>query len=720
MGLRRWTAVALLLAAGVAGWVARGLEVDNRLERWLGKGGKDAEVYAAFRLDFGSDEFLLAMISGGQFFAPEVLDLMLEATERMEVIPGVVQVRGIPTVYRDLFGAEDPEALAEELGSTPFYRGLFISEDGELAGLLLGVEPGDDPEDRRRIVRSAREALQPLVEVGRGVKIVGSTALIVALDEVSKSEARRTLPVALAGSLLVLALMLRSIRAMVVTALSALLSVVLTLGVAAVAGVDLNMVTTALPPLLWVLALSNSIHIMRRYQELRIDRDLGAALRGALSETTRACTLAAVTTAAGFASLAVAGMAPIRELGLLAAVGILLSLVVNLTVGPMFIELLRVPPFRRHLRATGISWTWGWRTRPRLVLAISAVLVILALAVIPSIRVESDPVEFLPEDHPTTRAYRSLDGRLGGFYTLELVLHAPDAWYAPGVWPTLEAVSKEIAGSQIVSRVVSPVDLLSKLNHWENDFDPSAYHPPSTRAAAEDLLAALGDGENSVLRELVLDDDRTVRLSAMVNEMEELRFLALVDEARQIVDELPSGWDGHVTGQVLQLVVAQQMLVATQLQSLGLALLLVFGIIALGLRSWRLTATAIVPNLVPILVAFSLMAVLRLPLDAATVMVASIALGIAVDNTVHVLENVRRRQARGLPATEATEQTLRDIGPAMAATTATACAGFLALCTSDFVPIRAFGFLAAAAMVAAFAADALLLPAILVVRGERA
>jgi predicted RND superfamily exporter protein len=719
MPVRRVLAVLLVAASLIAAWQVRRVSVDNRLERWLGEGGEGAAVYEQFRRDFGSDEFLLAVVGGGFFFTPDTLELLLSCAESLEAVPGVVEVRGIPILYRDLFGAEDPEALAEEMTSTPFYRGLFISADGELAGLLLEIDPADEPAARRRIVHAVREAVLPLRESGREVRLVGSTALIVALDEVSAREARRTIPIALAGSLLMLALMLRSARAMVATAASALLAVLLTLGLAVAAGISFNMVSTALPPLLWVLALSNSIHIMRRYQDLRIDDTQERALAQALAETTRPCILAAVTTAAGFASLTVSVMAPVRELGWLAALGILLALAINLTVTPLLVELLRVPAFRRHLGTIGGSWGWGWRRHPRVILAIVTVLVLAAAASVPAIRVESDPVAFLPENHSTTQDFRSLDGRLGGFHTLEVLLVAPGPWYAPGSWPVLERVTNRLAASPIVTRVLSPVDVLAKLNHWQGGFEPGSYRPPETREDAADVIAAAGDEGRRALSRLVLADGRTVRLSALVNETGEERFLELVDEAWRALEELPVGWTARVTGQVLLLVEAQQALVATQLESLGLALLLVFATIAAGLGSWRLTATAVPPNLIPILAAFAAMAVLRLPLDAGTVMVASIALGIAVDNTVHVLENVRRRLADGAPVADATAATLRTIGPALAATTATAAAGFLALATSEFVPIRDFGILATVAMMAALAADVLVLPSILMVTGRR-
>jgi predicted RND superfamily exporter protein len=190
----------------------------------------------------------------------------------------------------------------------------------------------------------------------------------------------------------------------------------------------------------------------------------------------------------------------------------------------------------------------------------------------------------------------------------------------------------------------------------------------------------------------------------------------LVETIRGLLDTLPPSWSATITGQVLLLVDAQQTLVATQVESLALASLLIFAVIALGLRSWRLTATAVLPNLFPVLGVFALMVLLRLPLDAATVMVASIALGIAVDNTVHILEHVRSRRAAGVPQEQAIADTLCEIGPAMVATTATACVGFLTLCLSAFIPIRDFGLLASVTMLVALVADTLLLPAILMVR----
>jgi predicted RND superfamily exporter protein len=478
------------------------------------------------------------------------------------------------------------------------------------------------------------------------------------------------------------------------------------------------MITSALPPLLWVLALGNIVHLLTRHARARAAAGPVAAAEQAVAATWRPCTLAALTTAAGFASLLAAPMQPVRELGALAAAGILVSLAVNLSLGPLLLVLLRVPGSRLGPRSER-PLAWPALTRPVTVLAVAVVFLVLCAAAVPRIRVASDPLTFLPPDHSTVQAYRAVEGRIGGFYTLEVMLQLDHPFWEPEQVALLERLGDQLAASPIVARVLGPLDLVRQLAFWEGGLDPAHYRVPAEPAETAALIAGLDVEGRAILATLVTPDGRTARLSAVVDEMDEGRFLELVGQAEAALAELPDGTTGAVTGQVLQLVEAQQALVSTQLRSLAMALVLVFACLGIGLRSWRLTALSVLPNLLPLLAAFALMAVLGWPLDAATVMVASVALGIAVDNTAHMLEGFRRQLAAGDGPSAAAANALRQIGPAMAVTTVTAVVGFLSLTVSAFVPIRDFGLLAAAAMVVALAGDTLLLPALLVWSGRR-
>jgi len=711
--LRR-LAAGVLIVAGLAALpgLAR-IRADNQLERWASDDPEAALLYREFGRDFGSDEFVLIALWGRPLFETDALDVQLDAAEMLERVPGITRVQGLPLVWRDLFGAEDAEAFATEVAATPLYRNLLVSGDSHTAGLLAEIAVGADPATRRRIMAGVRGALAVLERNGFRTATVGSTALITDLDRLSASEARRTVPIALAVSLLVLLPLVRSWRAAAVAVASAALAVVITLGLLGWLGRDLTMLTAALPALLWVLALSNIVHILARYQRHRVAVETGEALQRALAEATAPCTLSAATTALGFGSLAVASLEPVRELGLAAAAGLLVALAVNLTLGPELILRLDPPgagPRHRGRRARAGRLTLTAR-RPWLTVGAAAVLVAAGVAVLPRIGLAADPLRFLPDHDPLVQDYREVGRRLTGFHTVETVVHLPAPWTDPEVWPVIDRLAETLAASPAVARVVSPLDLLREAHRWQTS-QAAGWSLPAGEAEAEHLVSGLPDSASASLATLVADHGRKIRLSAVVDVMDERATLDLAARARAAIARLPRGYSGAVTGFVLRLVEAQRDLVRTQLASLGVAVLVVFGTVALGLGSVRLMLVSVIPNLAPVLGAFAVMAVAGLQLDAGTVMTASVALGIAVDNTLHQLVAYRRHAGR-LPPPAAASAAVREVGWAMVVTTATATAGFLSLTAADFVPIRDFGLLASVAMVVALAADLLLVPALL-------
>jgi uncharacterized protein len=717
---RRAAALVLLAIAPLAGIAARRLAVDNRLERWVARDRASEAHYTELQTTFGGDEIVVVAYGGGPLFTPASLRLQMACLAHLEAIPGVMRVEGIPVVFRDRFGGEDPAELEREMTSTPFYRGLLLSEDATVGALLLQVAPRGGPDARRALVERVRAASAPLAAAGFRVAQVGAPVLIVALDELSRREALVIFPLAVLASLLVLAALLRSPSATLVAAVSSGVAVALTLGLVAALGGALDMLTAAIPPLLWVLGLSYSVQVIARYRRLRAATGQSDAVAGAVAQMRRGVTFSAITTALGFLSLLVAAMPPVRELGAIGAAGIVIAWLTSQTVTPLLLAALRVPAARAAPGGPpGVQRTMLPLRAPTVLIGISIGLVVAALASIPRVRLESNPLSFLPAANPVVQDYRWVGARVAGFHTAEVVLRLPLPWTEPAAWPVIESVDASLASSPIVARVVGPLDLLRKLNQWDAGLDPAAYRLPPTRARAEALLAQLDEHGRAVLGSLAAPSGREVRLSALVRDMDEGRFLALAGAARRTLAALPPGWSGFVTGQVLRLVESQQDLVATQLRSLGVALVVIFAAVWAGLRSWRLTLVAMPPNLVPAAAMFAAMAWLSIPLDAATVMVAGVALGIAVDNTIYILLEYVRARAAGGDAVTAAGASVALVRPAIVAATGAAGTGFLALAFSSFVPIRYFGVLSAIMMAVALACHLLLTPAILAVAQPR-
>lgn len=707
-----------LVIVGIAATIAATrLQTDNSIERWLDPDSPATLDYERFLETFGADEFVVVALSGKPLFEPAALDAMLMAQEAIERVPAVTRVSGIPSVYRDLFGAEDPEALRDEFTSTPFYHGLFISSDERAAGLFVEIDPPHDAEGRRQLVESIERGVAPLKQYGFRVDLVGPPTLNVALDQISEREGRRALPIALVCSVVVLLFLLRSLRGAAVALVCAWLSVAMPMGLIEIADYRMNMVSTALPPLLWVLSLSHSVHLVTRYHHYRHE---GGSLRDAtwtaLRDVGLPCTLAAVTTAAGFLSFLFADMPPVRQMGVFASIGVVLSLIANLAVGPVVIILLRVPA-RRHIRSAWLPVLTRAESiaerHPRAVLFAFASLIAAGAVSISRIHPEPNPLSFLPKNAPAVVSYNFVSERLTGLYTVEVVAECPRGWLDPEYWGPLDRLAGAIQAMPSVARVVTPLDFLKKLNQWDHGFDPTAYRLPESRGDAERLLAQMPESIRPEIDRLVSSDGSNVRLSILVRVMDARRFYALANEVNSELLTLPSSVRGHLTGIVLLLNNAQVNLALTQVKSFAFAFCIVFLLIAGGLRSLRLMLMSILPNVAPILTVFALMPLIGIPLDAATVLVAGVALGIAVDDTIHLIASYRRARATGASLSGSIRGALATSGPAIIYTTITSCIGFFTLCTSGFVPIRYFGLLSGVALATALVANLLLTPATL-------
>lgn len=616
------------------------MRVDNRIERWVHPEAAELADYEDFQATFGSDEFILIAYGGRPLFDETALEVQRNVLEALESLPSVERVSGIPAVDRELFGGEDPAGLEQDFLSTPFYRNLFISQDAQTAGLLVELRAGEVDRDNKALARSVHTATDPLRSAGFEVHAGGPPLLNAALDESSSKESARTFPLALGLSVIVLLLLFRSWRATLLASSCGALTVAATCGLMVVLQRPMNMVSAALPALLWVLSLAGTIHVLHEYRCCRREGLDGraAALRSHRASA-QATWIAGVTTAAGFLSLVTASMAPLRELGVFAACGVLLGTGLILLVLPALLPFWtpRMDARGPHGQHPGFAARWPkWVAgHYRAILGLALLFAVASSAALPQLRVSSDPLAFLPADSQTVKDYAAIADKLTGFYTLEVVIDLGALWTTPEAWSAVARVQDSLTKEHGVARVLSPLDLLKKLKHWQGGMEPEAYRLPESQDEAEQLLSEMGDFGRENLKRLVSPEGRQVRLSVLINVMDSTSFMNIVRKAKQSLAELPPPMQGHCTGVVLQLVENQLALVRTQISSFGSACLIIFGCIGIFLRSWRMMLVSIVPNVLPLGVVFVAMACWGLPLDPATVMVASVALGIAVDDTAH-------------------------------------------------------------------------------------
>ncbi|MCP3957152.1 MAG: MMPL family transporter [bacterium] len=710
---RLWAAVAILVTLAAVPFLTR-LGVDNSIEAWIDREGEDFAAYQEFLDSFGSEEYVLVLYR----LPPEIdlpfLEKLTDLRFALEEIPGVRRIRDLAGVYSRGFGMLGIEAFRDELQASPFYRDFLISGDGRLAATWIELD-GREQRDRSAMVEAIEAAIAETPPSGE-VHLAGSPVIDRALDQGSRRAARTFFPLVFLLSGILLLFFFPQPYGVLIPFLSVGAGIVWILTLMALCGCPLNMVTVTLPPLLWVLGLSTSIHLLSRCRQLLTGgAGLDEAISRTMSELGRPCLLSSITTALGFGSLMISSMRPVREMGQFASLGILLCLASNFLLFPWLARVFPPKPgtadSQRHpvLHALDIFVD----RRHRGILAVSGVLALALAAALSGLRADSNVIGFFKRDSPIAVTYQRVLAGFTGPYSVEVLLTPPGEAASLQVFHRLDVLSQSFGSWLGVAKVVSAADLVKKAHQRAEQEPPSVHRLPVDEQAFEiawqDASSQLGDE----LEGFYDADKGTLRLSVLARPMSGAEHRQLVAAIRARLDELGEGWRPRLTGIVTLLVDMQERLLESQIKSFALAVFLIGPVIALLLRSARYAALSLVPNLMPIATALGIMALFEIALDPATVMIAGIALGIGVDDTIHLLECYLSHRRAGESARQALDISLQTVGRAMVRTSVVATLGFFVLCFSEFLPLLYFGLFTAIALVAALVAALVVLPALL-------
>lgn len=709
---RRVLAVFAVLAALLGIGLLR-LESDNSPEIFFVRGSEATARYQRFVDDFGRDEMLRVALRGGALWTVDGLSFVAEFEDRIAGVGGVRAVSGPAALARRLEGwaPADPASVRGLLLRHPTARRFgWIGDGGELVTLTVlldRLEPA-----ARDVLLAEIETLLEAAPPGVDGELVGLPVLNRALDRSSREIGTVYFPLLVLLSVVLLLAVVRDPIKVLVPLVFVGGCELWLLGTMGFAGVKLNLILAILPPLLFAIALATAVHVLLRFRDLWQEDALAACVE-TFREKSWAVLWTGLTTLIGFLSLAASPVAPVRALGLWAAWGLLGMTLAALTVYPALLGMVasgRPRPGHRAFEgwASSAGRRWAvWATRRRGLVLAAALLVVLGSAMgWARLRVESNALTYLALEHPARAGIEQLEAAGIGVATVELVvegdaLESADLGRLAVLAERLESISPSLA----------VVDLGTLVGDAAAGMILPGASPAQRRMAALAALEGDADGRRLV-RAFLSEDRRRARITLFVRLVGADQLDGLVAAARREAGEFLPEARVEITGQLPLLLETQRHLVSTLALSLGLTLLAVGLIFRFLLRGTRLALLALVPNLWPVLVLFGIMGWADVPLDIATVMVASIVLGLAVDDTLHTLGHFRR-EAPICGAREAVARTLAATAPAYLLTALILAAGFGVCGLSEFAPTARFGVLASIAVGLALLGDLLLLPALL-------
>lgn len=719
------------------------LGVERNNESLQTEDAVQLRIYEEFKRTFGVDEDLLLTVTHPRLLEPAGLTLVDEVTREVAAIDGVRDVLSLttakvlvpgpggaeeaPLVAPPLDAADVAERAARSLDDNPDFTGTLVSADRRTAGLLVELEdrPGDTGY-RGAVIDRLRQIIERKSTGGAELHLTGVSVQKNDVTAFIQRDQRLLMPLAVGMLGVLLAFFFRRLLGVVLPLAVNGLTVLWTLGAYRLAGHELNAITSLLPPLLLVISLAVSVHVFQRwlagFPEIR---DPVGRVKAALRSLSLPAFFCALTTVQGFASLAANDMPAVRQFGIFAALGAGLSFLFGTTLIPIALSYVRRPPAAREV--TPHPWMMGMlraasrisTRRPVVVLVAFALVTGAAALGLPSLRSNTDLVRFLKRDAQLHRDTLFIDDHLGGAFALEFVLARADG----GSLASLDAVHRLAAFEQaarkhrLVTATTSLLAVLRQIQRAESgtgrldlpqDEEQTAY--------AFDLLEAAPD--QRLLRRMVSSDFSRARISVRLRAVGSYEsaplIAALLSEGARIFG---SAYRLVPTGALYQVVHDSDRLVREQVQSFGLALLLVVLAIGALFRSARFTFVALIPNVAPILWTFGLMGYAGIDLSTGTAMIASAVLGLTVDDTIHYLAHYRRAYRGDCVA--AIRQATETVGAPVTITSVTLIFGFWIGSFGSFQPTIHFSLLTGLTFITGVACDLFVVPAALVLIDRR-
>lgn len=526
---------------------------------------------------------------------------------------------------------------------------------------------------------------------------------------------------------IVLFYLLRRLSAVLIAMTTVILSVLVTMGLMGWMGSPMTPVTVALAPLLLTIGVADSVHFLSLFfAELSRTGKRDEAILYAVRRAGVAILFTSLTTAAGFLAFSFAEIRPIAEFGLLVAFGVMAALVYTLVLFPavlsrmVFSSKKNTFSLRWERQVNGLFYLVKHSLQhSQKILLFVVAMVVVGIPGVMNLQFSHNVLEWFQEEHEVRVNTMAIDTALQGSMPLEVVIDTgrEGGIYAPEFMQRLDDFARYCESLSSVGiqmgRTTSIVDRLKSIHSVLNKNDPDQPIPNNEQLIAQELLLFEGSGTADV-KELIDNNFSMVRVSVRMSWADAVDYLPLRDrieaKAVQIFGETA---EVTVTGAV-DLISKTLMGV---MQSMSSSYLLAGSVIAimliLLLRSLQLGLVSLVPNFLPIYLTLALMGYLSIPIDMFTVLLGGIALGLAVDDTVHFMHSYRHYRGEvGLSLEESLKQTVATVGPALLFTTIALSGGFFIFMTSEMIMFFNFGMLIGITIINALLADLLVMPAL--------
>jgi predicted RND superfamily exporter protein len=685
---------------------------------------------------FGEEEIVLLYLADSDPVAPYKLAKVNEAinelqalsfvhkTESLFSVPYLKTVEGYlnkdPYFLSDGLPDEDDQAreILKQSLLNPFVKRTLVSED--LQAMAIAIVLNDDlsgisDQELVEKINTVADKLKPYYDE---VFSVGYQHVRTEVGYKIKAEQGRLFPLAVGVLLICLFMLLRQVVDILLPMATAGISILWTLGLMGLFDIPLNVVTSIIPILLIIVGSTEDIHLVSEFRRGQLNGlDKLQAIEQMALRMGGIVVLTFLTTYIGFLSIGLSKIEVLWQFGLLAASGLLLNFIITISLIPAVLRLAgdwKLDGKNQFMHTPNVGFDnakkfFSVMSRHQLLISLAVLLVtVVSIYGILSIRINHNPIDNLNEDSPVKNYFGLVNENLSGLESFSVVIDAgiQDTFLKSRYVDELKALQDFINEQQGIRSSTSFVDYLSLLNGaFEESYE--AIVPESDEIIRELMIFLQYEHVSSY----VTEDYSRARIVVRHNLSSTNEVRGVVEKIQSYIDnDLDKGLKARMTGDSILTLSATDSMISGQLKSITVLMVSIIIIISLLFLDWKVGLIAAIPNLFPVVVLFGVMGYMGIPLNIGTTMAAAIAIGIAVDDTMHFMLRYNDELKSRRSQKNAIYATLHSEALPVMATSIALIGGFLVFVLSDFEPIRQFGYLSALVMLTAVIADFVITP----------
>ncbi len=734
------------------------------------------KTYNEFRERFGTDNFIIVAVESPDIFSLDFIKKFralhrelrnnvpyledVTSLSNIRYIKGYINNHIISEAFLVGFAKNGVQSemlkikLRNKILSNPLIRNIYVSEDGRFATILMRtklhkrqysekeilndfhdnvIEDKDDTkyyldyDDKNKTASAVRAILEKYEADDFKTHVTGTDMIAIYMKDAMTRDIKVFVILCLAIICSVLYYMFRRVTGVLLPVVIIILTLLSTLGIMVYAGKPIKNTSQIIPSFLLAVCVCDSVHILALfYHKLNQCKDKAKAITYAVGHSGFPVVLTSVTTAAGLLSFTTAQLSSIVDVGVFASIGIMLGLFYSLMLLPALIAVLPIKPAVEKYSAASSSMNKLLKRianisihHPKTILFISFLVIGISVYFAFTVRFSHDILGWFPKKNPIRIATELIDEKLRGTVNLEIIIDTkkPNGILNPDLLNRMETAARDMEALEVDGifggKAISITVLIKELNRGIHDNNPDFYTiPQDENAIAQEVLIF----ENIAKKYISCFTDSTysmARFTIKVPFKESVQYIGFLKSVEKYFDTHFSEAKISVTGVVPLLVTTSERVVKSVKKSYTIAFIVITMLMILLIGDLRMGLLSMIPNLFPIIFAVGIMGLFNISIDASTMMAGSIAIGLAVDDTIHFMHVFQQYYKESGSPSQAIYHTLQTTGRAIFITSTVLSLGFFVFVFSTMNNMAYFGVITGIMIIMALLADYFVFPSLM-------